>query len=222
MQWSPDRNAGFSRANPQQLYLPVIIDPAYPYETVNVETQEQNQTSLLWWMKRVINMRKNYKAFSRGTLEFLHSDNSKVLVFLRKYEQETILVVVNLSRFSQVVEINLASYAGYTPVELFSKNPFPTIQEKPYIMTLGFYDYFWFILQKEEDVSSTKTVREIPMIKSDVDWTQLFNTKGQLRKRMENEVFPQFLKEQRWFGSKSQRILKISISEFSPCHRKTV
>ncbi|NLL61653.1 MAG: maltose alpha-D-glucosyltransferase [Candidatus Atribacteria bacterium] len=213
MQWSPDRNAGFSRANPQQLYLPTIIDPAYHYETVNVETQEQNQTSLLWWMKRVINMRKNYKAFSRGTLEFLHSDNSKVLVFLRKYEQETILVVVNLSRFSQVVEINLASYAGYTPVELFSKNPFPTIQEKPYIMTLGFYDYFWFILQKEEDVSSTKTVREIPMIKSDVDWTQLFNTKGQLRKRMENEVFPQFLKEQRWFGSKSQRILKISISE---------
>jgi len=216
MQWSPDRNAGFSRVNPQKLYLPVIIDPAYHYETVNVETQEQNQTSFLWWMKRVIKMRKNYKAFGRGSIEFLYPDNFKVLAFLRKYEEETILVVVNLSRFSQVVELDLASYAGYTPIELFSKNPFPVIQEKPYVMTLGFYDYFWFVLQKKDEVLPAKTVREIPLLKTSLDWTQLFNADKQAQKRMENDILPQFLKEQRWFGSKAQKILKINIAEVIP------
>ena len=103
MQWSPDRNAGFSRANPQQLHLPVIIDPEYHYEAVNVENQQKNLSSLLWWMRRVIATRKNFKAFSRGSLEFLHPDNARVLVFLRRHENETIIVVVNLSRFAQAV-----------------------------------------------------------------------------------------------------------------------
>src|SRR5256714_13002784 len=103
MQWSSDRNAGFSRANPQRLYLPVIIDPEYHYETVNVEAQNENSHSLLWWMKRLTALRRRYKALSRGSIEFLHPDNRKVLVFLRNYEDEQILVVANLSRFVQAV-----------------------------------------------------------------------------------------------------------------------
>src|SRR4030088_3440597 len=108
MQWSPDRNSGFSKATPQQLHLPIITDPEYHYEAINIENQQKNLSSLLWWMRRVIAMRKNFRAFSRGTLEFLYPDNAKVLVFLRRTEDETILVVVNLSRFAQPVELDLA------------------------------------------------------------------------------------------------------------------
>jgi len=214
MQWSPDRNAGFSQTNPQRLYLPVIIDPAYHYETVNVENQEQNQTSFFWWMKRVINMRKNYKAFGRGSIKFLQPDNPKILSFIRKYEDEIILVVINLSRFSQVAEIDLSEYAGYHPIEIFSKNQFPTIQEKPYVMTMGFYDYFWFTLQKEESSSSEKTGRQIPVIKIKKEWTELFDNRA--KSRIENQILPRFLKEQRWFASKSQKILKVNITETIP------
>ncbi len=214
MHWSADRNAGFSRANPQKLYLPVIIDPAYHYETVNVENQEQNQTSFLWWMKRVINMRKNYKAFGRGTIQFLQPDNPKILAFIREYEDETILVVVNLSRFSQVAELDLSRYAGYHPVEIFSKNPFPVIQEKPYVMTMGFYDYFWFVLQKEEELATGKIARQIPTINTKTDWVKLFNSR--IKTRIENQIIPKFLQEQRWFGSKSQKVLKINITETIP------
>ncbi len=213
MQWSADRNAGFSRANPQKLYLPVIIDPAYHYETINVEIQEQNQTSFFWWMKRVIGMRKNYKAFGRGSIEFLQPDNPKILAFIREYEGETILVVINLSRFSQVTELDLSRFAGYHPIEMFSKNQFPIIQEKPYVMTMGFYDYFWFILQKEEAVSE-KTSRQIPIIKSKKEWIHLFDNRT--RVKIENQILPRFLKEQRWFGGKSQKILKINVTEAIP------
>ena len=125
MQWSADRNAGFSRANPQQLYLPVIIDPEYHYETVNVEAQQNNPHSLLWWMKRLIALRKRYKAFGRGSMEFLHPENRKVLAFIRRYEDETMLVVANLSRFAQYVELDLRSYKGTIPVELFGRTRFP-------------------------------------------------------------------------------------------------
>jgi maltose alpha-D-glucosyltransferase/alpha-amylase len=214
MQWSGDRNAGFSRANPQKLYLPVIIDPAYHYQTVNVENQEQNQTSFFWWMKRVINMRKNYKAFGRGSIEFLQPDNPKILAFIRKYEDEIILVVINLSRFSQVVELDLSEYVGYHPVEVFSKNQFPIIQDKPYIMTMGFYDYFWFILQKEEEASIEKTGQHIPVMKSKKDWPDLFGNRT--KSKIENQILPIFLKKQRWFASKAQKILKISITETIP------
>ena len=129
MQWSPDRNAGFSKANPQQLYLPITIDPEYHYEAINVENQQKNLSSLLWWMRRVIAMRKNFKAFSRGSLEFLFPDNPKVLAFLRRHEDETILVVVNLSRFAQPVELDLSRFAGCIPMEVFSQNLFPADQE---------------------------------------------------------------------------------------------
>src|SRR5271154_1656218 len=127
MQWSADRNGGFSRANPQKLYLPVIIDPEYHYESVNVEAQQQNPSSLLWWMKQLIEQRKLYKAFGRGTLEFLHPANRKVLAFLRRFENEDILVVANLSRFPQAAQLDLSQFKDRAPVEMFGKAEFPLI-----------------------------------------------------------------------------------------------
>ena len=127
MQWSSDRNAGFSRANPQKLYLPIIIDPEYHYETVNVEAQENNPHSFLWWMKRQIALRKRYQAFSRGTMEVLQPENRKILAFLRCYQDERILIIANLSRFVQYTELDLTAFTGMTPIEMFSGNEFPPI-----------------------------------------------------------------------------------------------
>ena len=110
MQWSADRNAGFSQANPQRLYLPIIIDPEYHYETVNVEAQQQNPSSLLWWTKRLILLRKRARAFGRGSTEFLYPSNRRVLVFVRRLDDEIILTVANLSRFVQCVELDLAEF----------------------------------------------------------------------------------------------------------------
>ncbi len=137
MQWSPDRNAGFSRANSQRLYLPVIIDPEYHYEAVNVEAQQNNPLSLLWWMKRLIAQRKHHKALSRGSIEFLYPENPKVLTFIRRYGEEIILVVNNLSRFVQYIELDLSAYRGLMPVELISRNNFPLIGELPVYDHLG-------------------------------------------------------------------------------------
>ena len=114
MQWCADRNAGFSRANPQQLYLPPIIDFEYHYEVVNVETQHNNPQSLWWWMKRLMAQRQMHRAFSRGTLEMLTPNNNKILAFIRSYEDERVLVVANLSRFTQYVELDLSAYEGPT------------------------------------------------------------------------------------------------------------
>jgi maltose alpha-D-glucosyltransferase/alpha-amylase len=146
MQWSSDRNAGFSRANPQSLYLPVIIDPEYHFEAVNVESQQNNPSSLLWWMKRLIALRKRHKAFGRGSLTFLHPANAKVLAFLRQHEDETILVVANLSRFVQHVELDLARWSGMMPEELFGRSLFPPISDRPYPLTLAPHGFCWFAL----------------------------------------------------------------------------
>ena len=144
MQWSADRNAGFSKANPQKLYLPIIIDPEYHYEAMNVDAQQGNPSSLLWWMKRIIALRKQYQAFGRGTIEFLRPDNSKILAFVRRHEGETILVVANLSRFVQYVELDLAEFKGMVPYELFGRTPFPKIGELPYLLTLSAHAFYWF------------------------------------------------------------------------------
>src|SRR6202023_331832 len=120
-----DRNAGFSTANPQRLYLPVITDPEFHYQALNVETQQGNPHSLLWWTRRLISLRKRHRAFSRGSLEFLNPENHHVLAFLRHFEDETLLVVANLSRFVQPVGLELAAHAGSTPRELFGDTDFP-------------------------------------------------------------------------------------------------
>ena len=146
MQWNSDRNAGFSRADWARLYSPVIMDPVYGYQSVNVEAQTRTPTSLLNWTKRLIAVRKRYQAFGRGSLEFLHPDNLRVMPYVRKYNDEAIFCVVNLSRFVQAAEIDLSAYEGYTPVEMIGETRFPTIGELPYFITLGPHAFYWFRL----------------------------------------------------------------------------
>ena len=211
MQWSPDRNAGFSRANPQQLYLPITIDPEYHYEAVNVENQQKNLSSLLWWMRRVIAMRKNFKAFSRGSLEFLYPDNPKVLAFLRRYEDEIVLVIVNLSRFAQSAELDLSRFAGFVPMEVFSRNLFRPIRKSRYVITLGPHAYYWFALHAPTDGRRTPRKKTVPVINAPMELETLL-TNGQ-RAAIEHEILPRYLQTCRWFGSKARTFRSLKIVE---------
>ncbi|MDY6974420.1 MAG: alpha-amylase family glycosyl hydrolase, partial [Thermodesulfobacteriota bacterium] len=212
MQWSADRNAGFSKANPQKLYLPIIIDPEYHYEAINVENQERNQASLLWWVKRVIAMRKRFMAFGRGSMEFVPSDNPKVLAFVRQYHDESILVVANLSRFSQAVKLDLSRFSGYVPEEVFSKNRFPAIQDSSYVLTLGFHGYYWFSLQRERESIAIGEREIIPELRVIGSWETVFQ--GKTREKLEREIFPLYIKGCRWFGGKARRLQQIRILEY--------
>jgi maltose alpha-D-glucosyltransferase/alpha-amylase len=147
MQWTSDRNARFSRADPARLYSPVIMDPIYGYQAVNVEAQERDPSSLLQWMKNLVGLRKLFAAFGLGTMEFLYPANRKVLAYLRRHEADTILCVANLSRAVQPVELDLAPFAGFTPVEILGYTEFPVIGERLYFLTLGPYGFYWFELQ---------------------------------------------------------------------------
>jgi maltose alpha-D-glucosyltransferase / alpha-amylase len=148
MQWNGDRNAGFSRADPQALYLPLVIDPVYHYQSINVETQRRSPSSLLNWMRRLIAIRKRYPVFGRGQIEFLHPANLAVLAYIRCGEDQTVLVVNNLSRFVQPVELDLREYLGHVPVELFGETVFPRITEAPYFLSLGPHTFYWFRLEQ--------------------------------------------------------------------------
>src|SRR6202012_3229952 len=147
MQWTPDRNAGFSRANPAKLYSPVIMDPVWGYEAINVEAQQNDPSSLLNWMRNMIALRKLFQVFGRGTLRFLDSSNRKVLAYLRQYDGELVLCVANLSRFAQPVQLDLASLEGMIPVEMLGYVEFPVITRQPYSLTLGPYGFLWLELQ---------------------------------------------------------------------------
>ena len=144
MQWSNDRNAGFSVANPQSLYLPVVVDPQFHYETVNVEAQQANPNSLLWWVRNMIRRRQRHPVFGRGSIEFLSPDNEQVLAYLRAGESETILVVANLSRHSQFVELDLSRFVGRRPTEMLGRTEFPMIGDIPYLLSVGPYGFYWF------------------------------------------------------------------------------
>src|SRR5271154_83645 len=147
MQWSSDKNAGFSRANPQSLYLPITLDPAYHYEACNVEAHLDNPHSLLWWMRRLLALRKHWRALGEGKCEFLQPDNHKVLSYILRHEQETILVVANLSRFTQPVELDLSAFKQMVPIELFGRMIFPAITDAPYFLTLGPHNFYWFSIE---------------------------------------------------------------------------
>ncbi len=154
MQWSMDRNAGFSEADSAALFAPVIVDPPYSFHSVNVAAQERTSTSLLRWMRRLIAVRQEYKAFGRGSWESLQAHNRRVLVFLRRYRDETILCVHNLSRFAQYVELDLREFQGFVPIELWSKLDFPPIGELPYLLTLGPHNFLWFRLCPSEQAKA--------------------------------------------------------------------
>jgi maltose alpha-D-glucosyltransferase / alpha-amylase len=218
MQWTGDRNAGFSRANPQKLYLPVITDPEYHYEMVNVENQQANQHSLLWWTKRLIALRKRYQAFGRGTLEFLQPDNRKVLCFVRRYDGETILVVANMSRFVQGVAIDLSEFRGMMPVEMFGQVEFPPVGDAPYFITLGPHSFYWFSLipQRVEGVlpdGAPLEAAEPPLIEISADQWDAVLYDG--RQRQLERLLPDYLRPRRWFGGKARKIKGASLSDMA-------
>jgi maltose alpha-D-glucosyltransferase/alpha-amylase len=216
MQWSQDRNAGFSRANPQRLYLPVIIDPEYHYETVNVEAQRQNPHSLYWWTKRLIALRKRYKAFGRGTMEFLHPDNRKVLTFVRAYEDERILVVANLSRFAQGVSLDLSAYKGLVPVEMFGRVEFPVIGDDPYFITLGPHSFYWLVLEPMRIAVGRPgwlTDGEVPLRSVMRGWEEVFEDE---EKSILVTELPAYLEGQRWFAGKGRRLRSVTVDEAIP------
>jgi len=148
MQWTGDRNAGFSRANPSQLYQAVLLDPVYHYQAINVEAQQASPTSLLQWLKRLIRVRKQYPVFGRGTLKFVPCENRRVVAYLREHDGMTALVVNNLSRSAQPAELDLRAFAGRVPVEMLGGHSFPRIGEQPYVLTLSPHSSFWFRLDR--------------------------------------------------------------------------
>jgi maltose alpha-D-glucosyltransferase/alpha-amylase len=215
MQWSTDRNAGFSRANPQKLFLPIIIDPEHHYETVNVEAQQQNPSSFLWWMKRLIVLRKNYQAFGKGTIEFLYPDNRQVLVFLRRYKDEIILVAANMSRFVNFVELDLSAHKGMVPIELFGHTRFPTIGDLPYFLTLGPHAFYWFKLESPT-ATEGQTARhgfEPATLEIADSWENVFQY-GPLAAL--ERTLPAYLQSRRWFGGKAQPIRSVKLVEVIP------
>ena len=207
MQWSPDRNAGFSAANPQKLYLPVILDPQYNYEAVNVEMQRANTSSLFWFMKRIINMRKRFRAFGRGDMKFIHVENPKVLAFTRNYEDESLLTIVNLSKHSLAAEVDLSAFKDYTPVEVFSRNEFPFIKDTPYLFTLGSYAYEWFLLKKV--TSKTEKLTFLPTLQIN-RWEELME--GDMIQELQNNVLANYLVKTDWFVNKQRSIQSILIT----------
>lgn len=178
MQWSADRNAGFSRANPQRLYLPIIIDPEYHYEAINVEAQQANPSSLLWWNKRLIELRQEHRAFSRGDIEFLDPQNRKVLAFVRRFENERLLVVANLSRFMQYVELDLSAFEGIVPLELLGSTPLPRVGKLPYLLTLGPHAFYWLSLNPAPVAADTDNpvleADSAPLVRFLSNWEQIF------------------------------------------------
>ncbi len=214
MQWSADRNAGFSTANSQRLVLPIVIDPEYHYQAINVEAQDANRHSLLWWMRRLIALRHQFKAFGRGSMEFLSPNNPRVLAFVRAYEAEKLLIVTNLSRFVQYVELDLSKYKGMVPVELFSHSPFPSIGDLPYLLTLGPHGFVWFSIQQPRpsaaaDLGDYKAPRV--EITSASDGLFRAQTRAALRRAL-----PDYLPRCRWFRSKARNIKSADISDVLP------
>jgi maltose alpha-D-glucosyltransferase/alpha-amylase len=210
MQWSGDRNAGFSRANPQRLYLPAIIDPEYHYEALNVETQQNNPHSLLWWMKRALAQRKQWRALGRGSIEFLYPENRRVLAFVRAYGEENVLVVANLSRFAQAAELDLARFQGMGLQELFGKSQFPPIGDRPYFISLGPHAFYWFALQPREaarEALRADDAGEPPLIAIE-SWDNLFSNR--VRETLAR-MMPGFLRARRWFRGKLRLIRQVEI-----------
>ncbi len=215
MQWSSDRNAGFSTANSQRLFLPIIIDPEYHYESVNVEAQRNNPHSLLNWMKRLIALRRRTRALGRGSIEFLHPSNRKVLAFIREWEGERILVVANLSRFVEYVELDLAKYKGMVAVEMFAHSPFPPIGDLPYLLTLGPHSFYWFSIEPGEG-------RGEALESSDERRPSLHSAASSLEALLERDrdaleaALPEILRGRRWYGAKAARVRSAKLIDAIP------
>jgi len=217
MQWTADRNAGFSRANPAQLYSPVIMDPVWGYQAINVEAQQSDASSLLNWMRNMIALRKLFQVFGRGTLKFLPSANRKVLAYVRQYGNEQVLCLANLSRFAQPVQLELAEFEGMTPVEMLGYVEFPVITKQPYPLTIGPYGFLWLEIQPaqanwSDPITEGQTV--VLETAGEGDWEPLFT--GGNGDQLRTTILPEFLPRQRWFGSKSRQIASAAVTDWCP------
>ncbi|KIQ25718.1 alpha-amylase [Variovorax paradoxus] len=219
MQWSPDRNAGFSRADPQRLYLQPIMDPMFGYEALNVETQARDSSSLLNWTKRMLAVRKTSHAFGRGKRRFLKPGNRKILAYLSEHDGDVILTVFNLSRAAQPVELDLSEFKGFVPIEMLGRAPFPPIGELPYLLTLSSYGFYWFKLTAEADAPSWHeqgvALQEWPTLVLFDGWTSFFRERvmpwrigmsERMRTQFETETLPRHIEIQRWYASKGTAI----------------
>lgn len=228
MQWSPDRNAGFSRADPQRLYLPPIMDPIYGYGAVNVEAQLRERASLLNWMQRILALRKNHQAFGRGKLVFLHPGNRKILAYLRLYEDDIILCVTNLSSAAQAVELDLSAYKGCVPVELMGRAAFPPIGELPYLLTLPGHNFYWFRLASGQEVPAWHEEHlrpeELPTLVLFDGWYSFFRDRvvpwriamaDKVRVQLEADVLPHFVMAQHWYGARDKVVRHVVIGDYA-------
>ena len=216
MQWSPERNAGFSQANPQRLYLPVVIDPEYHYQALNVEAQQNSPHSLLWWMKRLIGLRKRHQAFGRGSLEFLHPENHKVLAFIRRHESEQILVVANLSRIVQCVELDLSAFKRNVLVEMFGRSTMPAVGDRPYQLTLGPFAFYWLLLEPNAPTQVVApSEMNLPTIEVSSVWQNIFE--GAAVENLERAL-PRYLQKQPWFAGLGEGATSVRVVETIPIH----
>jgi maltose alpha-D-glucosyltransferase / alpha-amylase len=226
MQWSPDRNAGFSRADPQRLYLPPIMDPIYGYQATNVEAQIRDPSSLLSWTKRMLAVRKTSQAFGRGLRRFLKPGNRKILAYLREYGDDSILCVANLSRSAQPVELNLGLFKGRVPVEMLGRTAFPPIGELPYLLTISAYGFYWFKLTTDAEAPSWHeqifSVEERPVLVLFDGWSSLFRDRvvpwrismaEKTRLQFETDTLPRYIEAQRWYAAKGTPIERARIAD---------
>jgi maltose alpha-D-glucosyltransferase/alpha-amylase len=226
MQWSPERNAGFSRVDPQRLFLPPIMDPVYGYQAVNVEAQSRDPSSLLNWTRRLLAVRKGHKVFGRGKLRFLRAGNRKILAYLREYEDESILCVANLARSAQPVELDLSEYKGRMPVELMGRAVFPPVGDLPYLLTLPGHSFYWFRLAKGEEMPAWHEERlpkeELPVLVLFDGWRSFFRDRvvpwrislaEKVRTQLEREVLPQFMMTQRWYAAKGEALDRVVLTD---------
>jgi maltose alpha-D-glucosyltransferase/alpha-amylase len=215
MQWTPDRNGGFSRCDPARLFLPTIMDPVYGYEAVNVEAQSRNIASLLSWTKRLMTVRKSSKVFGRGSLNFIRTRNRSVMVYVRQYENDVILCVANLSRSAQATEIDLSPWRGRVPLEMLGRRNFPPIGDQPYVVTLAPYGFFWFQLcEQTGEIESPSIAPEFETLVVSEGWGSL--THGRARVILERDVLPAFLAGRRWFPAKDSAAVTAKLAATIP------
>jgi len=224
MQWSIDRNAGFSRADPQRLYLPVIMDPIYGYQAVNVEAQSRDPSSLLNWTRRMLAVRRQFQCFGRGSLEFVRPHNRKIIAYVRSSGQETILCVANLSQTAQAVELDLSKFKGRVPVEMLGRNAFPPIGDLPYFLTLPAHGFFWLLLSDSAAPPSWHIERlpatELPVLVLSEGLATFLPevtnaANGGLMRRtlqhLESEVLPEFISARGWFPNHRSEIASVHL-----------
>jgi len=213
MQWSPDRNAGFSQVNPQQLYLPTVIDPEYHYQSVNVENQQRNPSSLLWWMKQLIAMRKRHPVLGRGGMTFIRQGCPKVLAFMRTLGEECLLVVANLSRHPQATRLDLSAHAGRIPVEALGGTPFPAITSQPYPLTLAPHGCYILDLSVAPDKAVRKP-SELALRRADSGGVRFLDAR--LKAALQSSILPEYLRRDAEASRPGQQILATHLQDALP------